>query len=235
MVCLHAAAALETIRLSEQLRASEEFAARGRMHAELAHEIGKPLGALEVMANRLAVEAETAPGLRERAAAIARVSGQLRDIVRGVLGAGRSADRVEVNDLIERACLEIANVHGAGMVCVLPIPALPALDRRADRVLRALTNLIDNAIRASPPGEPVEIGARATGDGVEIEVVDRGCGIAPADLERVFDAFVSMREGGNGLGLTISRQIVEQLGGTLVLESAPGEGTRARLRLPAAA
>jgi signal transduction histidine kinase len=233
MVGLHAAAALENVRLSEQLRVSEEFAARGRMHAELAHEIGKPLGALEVMANRLAAEADASPALRERAATIARISGQLRDIVRGVLGAGRSADRIEVSDLIERACLEITNVHGAGTVCVLPIPPLPALERHADRALRALTNLIDNAIRASPPGEAVEIGARAVDDGIEIEVVDRGCGIAPADLERVFDAFVSLREGGNGLGLTISREIVEQLGGTLVLESASGEGTRARLRLPA--
>jgi signal transduction histidine kinase len=234
MVGMHAAAALENVRLSEQLRASEEFAARGRMHAELAHEIGKPLGALELMANRLAGEAGTSPGLRERAAAIARISGQLREIVRGVLGAGRSTDRIEVSDLIERACLEIANVHGAGAVCVLPIPPLPALNRRADRALRALTNLIDNAIRASPPGETVEILACAAPDGVEIEVVDRGCGIAAGDLERVFDAFVSLREGGNGLGLTISRQIVEQLGGTLVLESTLGEGTRARLRLPAA-
>jgi signal transduction histidine kinase len=235
MVALHAAAALENVRLSEQLRVSEEFAARGRMHAELAHEIGKPLGALEVMANRLATEADASPALRERAATIARISGQLRDIVRGVLGAGRSADRIEVGDLIERACLEIANVHGASAVCVLPIPPLPALERSADRALRALTNLIDNAIRASPPGEAVEIGARAVDGGVEIEVTDRGCGIAPGDLERVFEAFVSLREGGNGLGLTISRQIVEQLGGTLVLDSAPEAGTRARLRLPAAA
>jgi signal transduction histidine kinase len=119
-------------------------------------------------------------------------------------------------------------------MCVLPIPPLPALDRRADRAVRALTNLIDNAIRASAPGEAVEIGARAVADRVEIEVVDRGCGIAPGDLARVFEAFVTMREGGNGLGLTISRQIVEQLGGTLVLESELGQGTRARLTLPTA-
>jgi signal transduction histidine kinase len=234
LVCAHAAAALENARLAEQLRVSEEFATRGRMHAELAHEIGKPLGALEVLAQRLAVETAESPAVRERAASIARISGQLRDIVRGVLDAGRSPDRLEVGDLIERACLEIANVHGAGAVCVLPIPPLPALQRRADRAVRALTNLIDNAIRASPPGEAVEIGARAAPGAVDIEVVDRGCGIAPVDLERVFDAFVSLRAGGNGLGLTISRQIVEQLGGTLVLESAPGQGTRARLRLPAA-
>jgi signal transduction histidine kinase len=234
LVSIHAAAALENVKLAEQLRASEEFAVRGRMHAELAHEIGKPLGALEVLAQRLAAETGSSPGPHQRAASIARLAGQLRDIVRGVLEAGRSVDRVEVSDLIERASLECANVHGAGAVCVLPIPPLPTLDRRADRVVRALSNLIDNAIRASAPGEAVEIGARAVADAVEIEVVDRGCGIAPGDIERVFEAFVSMREGGNGLGLTISRQIVEQLGGTLVLESALGEGTRARLTLPTA-
>ena len=172
--------------------------------------------------------------MRERAATIARISGQLRDIVRGVLDAGRSADRVEVGDLIERARLEIANVHGDGAVCVRPLPALPSLERRADRVVRALTNLIDNAIRASAPGGAVEISARPVDGGVELEVADRGVGIAPADLARVFDPFVSFSAGGNGLGLTISRQIVEQLGGTLVLESAPGQGTRAKLRLPVA-
>jgi signal transduction histidine kinase len=234
LVSLHAAAALENVKLAEQLRVSEEFAARGRMHAELAHEIGKPLGALEILAQRLAAETDSAPALHQRAASIARLAGQLRDIVRGVLDAGRSMDRVEVSDLIERACLECASVHGGGAMCVLPIPPLPALDRRADRAVRALTNLIDNAIRASAPGEAVEIGARAVADRVEIEVVDRGCGIAPGDLARVFEAFVTMREGGNGLGLTISRQIVEQLGGTLVLESVLGQGTRARLTLPTA-
>jgi signal transduction histidine kinase len=69
---------------------------------------------------------------------------------------------------------------------------------------------------------------------VEIEVADRGAGLAPEDVGRVFDAFVSLRPGGNGLGLTISRQIVEQLGGSLVLDSVIGQGTVARIRLPAA-
>jgi signal transduction histidine kinase len=233
-VCVHTAAALENARLTEQLRVSEEFAIRGRMHAELAHEIGKPLGALELLAHKLSAEASAPSGVRERATAIARISGQLRDIVRGVLGAGRGLDRIEVTHLIERACREIASVHGEGVVVVRPLPELPSLDRRADRALRALTNLLDNAIRASGAGDTVEIGARACESGVEIEVIDHGAGIAAEDLARVFDAFVTLRPGGSGLGLSISRQIVEQLGGTLVLESAPGHGTVARLRLPAA-
>jgi len=232
MVGVHAAAALENARLTEQLRVSEEFAARGRMHAELAHEIGKPLGALEHLAQKLSADPTASGGVRERATAITRISGQLRDIVRGVLGAGRSQDRIEVRDLIDRACVEVASVHGESAIIVRPLPPLPALDQLADRVVRALTNLLDNAVRASTAGEVVEVGAHATESAVEIEVVDHGTGIAREDLERVFNAFVSLRPGGNGLGLTISRQVVEQLGGTLTLESAPREGTVARIRLP---
>lgn len=235
VVGVHTAAALENARLTEQLRVAEQFAIRGRMHAELAHEIGKPLGALERLAGKLASDPNASPSIHERASAIARISGQLRDIVRGVLEAGRSIDRIEVPDLLERACAEVASVHGEGRVLIRPAPALPALDRHADRVVRALTNLIDNALRASRPEDTVEVRVREAEGSIEIEVVDRGCGIAPEDTERVFDAFVSLRPGGNGLGLTISRQIVEQMGGTLELESSQGNGTIARMRLPAGA
>jgi signal transduction histidine kinase len=233
MVGVHAAAALENARLAEQLRVSEEFAIRGRMHAELAHELGKPLGVLERLAHKLSSDQDAASSVQERASAIVRLSGQLRDIVRGILDGGRVGDRVEVMELIERACAEIANVHGQGVVTVRPPASTVPLDRHADRVVRALTNLIDNAIRASRPGEAVEVRSRSIDGEVEIEVVDRGAGLAPEDAERVFDAFVSLRPGGNGLGLTISRQIVEQLGGSLVLDSELGRGTVARIRLPA--
>jgi nitrogen-specific signal transduction histidine kinase len=235
VVGVHTAAALENARLTEQLRVAEQFAIRGRMHAELAHEIGKPLGALERLAQKLSSDPNAEASVHERASAIARISGQLRDIVRGVLDAGRSIDRIEVPDLLERACAEVATVHGDGRVLVRPAPALPALDRHAERVVRALTNLIDNALRASQPGETVEVRVRDAEGCVVIEVVDRGCGLAPEDTERVFDAFVSLRADGNGLGLTISRQIVEQVGGTLELESVLGKGTIARMRLPAGA
>ena len=233
LIGVHTAAALENARLAEQLRESEQFAIRGRMHAELAHEIGKPLGALERLANKLASDPEASGQVHERASSIARISGQLRAIVRGVLDGG-SGEQLEVTDLIERACLEIASVHGAGAVTVRPLPQLPPLDRGAERAVRALTNLIDNAIRANAPGEAVEIRVRSLGTALEIEVADRGAGIAPDDLARVFDAFVSLRPGGHGLGLTISRQIVEQLGGAIALESELGRGTVARLRLPVA-
>jgi signal transduction histidine kinase len=69
---------------------------------------------------------------------------------------------------------------------------------------------------------------------VEVAVTDAGTGIAPEDLERVFEPFFTSKVGGTGLGLAISREIVVEHGGTLVCESAPGNGATFRLTLPAA-
>ena len=104
----------------------------------------------------------------------------------------------------------------------------------AEKVQRVLFNLIQNAIRHTPADGSVTVRARNAGGGVEIEVADEGEGIAPADGERVFDAFYrgdeSRSEDGAGLGLAISRAIVEAHGGRIWLEDAP-PGTRVRFTL----
>jgi two-component system, OmpR family, sensor histidine kinase MprB len=102
------------------------------------------------------------------------------------------------------------------------------------RVERAVGNLIDNAVKYSPPGEPVEIGLR----GEQLTVRDHGPGISAEDLPHVFDRFYRGAEArgrpGSGLGLAIVRQVVGQQGGTVTAEHAPGGGTLMRLRLPGA-
>ncbi len=103
---------------------------------------------------------------------------------------------------------------------------------------RALLNLVDNAVRYTPSGGKVEISAGPADGWVEISVQDSGPGIAPADVERVFDPFVRLeaaRAGeteGTGLGLAIARSIVTAHGGTLTVESTPGAGSRFTIRLP---
>jgi two-component system, OmpR family, sensor histidine kinase MprB len=102
------------------------------------------------------------------------------------------------------------------------------------RLERAVSNLIDNAVKYSPPGEPVEIRLH----GEQLVVRDHGPGISAEDLPHVFDRFYrgaeARRRPGSGLGLAIVRQVVGQQGGSVTAEHAPGGGTLMRLRLPGA-
>jgi signal transduction histidine kinase len=108
------------------------------------------------------------------------------------------------------------------------------------RIAQILNNLLHNAVRHTPAGGVVMLGARPIrgGSEVEISVQDTGVGIAPDDLPRIFDRFYqgeSVREtGGTGLGLSIVKQLVEIQGGTVSAASTLGEGTRISFRLPAA-
>ena len=102
------------------------------------------------------------------------------------------------------------------------------------RLERAVGNLVDNAVKYSPPGEPVEVRLRAG----ELSVRDHGPGISAEDLPHIFDRFYRGAEArgrpGSGLGLAIVRQLAIQQGGSVTAEPAPGGGTLMRLRLPGA-
>ena len=103
-------------------------------------------------------------------------------------------------------------------------------------VIQVLVNLIGNAVRHSPPGTAVTVSFRNSGGSARVHVADEGPGIAPEHQKRIFEPYETAAPAGegSGLGLAIARRLARAMGGDIELESAPGEGSRFTLVLPAA-
>ena len=115
----------------------------------------------------------------------------------------------------------------------LQLPACDAaVQADADLLLDLLCNLVGNAVKASEPGQPVEVQAAEGGDTVTLTVADHGCGIPQSEISRVTEPFYMVdksrarKQGGSGLGLALCKRIAEVHGSDLHIESTPGEGTR---------
>jgi signal transduction histidine kinase len=140
-------------------------------------------------------------------------------------------------DLTEevRTAVEAFSTDSAELLEV-ELPETPVtVNGDADRIQQVLSNLIDNARKSSPPGSPVKVVLEDLGGTARITVEDRGSGIDTDQLERIFDKFVRGRAGtvtGTGLGLYISRRIIDAHEGRIWAESTPGEATRFVVELP---
>jgi signal transduction histidine kinase len=113
---------------------------------------------------------------------------------------------------------------------------VPMVPGHVDALGRALTNVLLNAVEASPPGAPLAVSVRrATHERrtmVEVAVRDTGCGIPPSRLAGIWEPYVTHKAGGTGLGLAIVRQTLLAHDGAVAAESTPGAGTTIRLFLP---
>jgi signal transduction histidine kinase len=135
------------------------------------------------------------------------------------------------------AILPLANTRG---VLLEPATIVAVPNVRADRVRlrQILYNLISNAVKFTNRGGMVRIRALCDGDRVSIAVSDTGIGIAPADLSRLYRTFEQLtlpsgdRPGGTGLGLALTKRLVEMHGGTIDVESRLGSGTTFTVRIP---
>lgn len=129
--------------------------------------------------------------------------------------------------------------HAGVRLAVAVDMAPPVIRGDADRLTQALVNLLSNAIKFAPRDSTVTVSVRATPGGIVISVEDQGHGISADDLPRLFQKFQQLdsagtrRSGGTGLGLVITKSIVEQHGGQISVESTPGRGTTFTLTLPA--
>ena len=157
--------------------------------------------------------------------------------------AGPEVGRAPVD--LEPLVLEVFEVGArlgrtAGVAVRVDATTPTAVAGDAAALRRALLNLVENAVKYTPPGGKVEIALGRTDGMAEVTVADTGIGIEPDDLERIFEPFRRLDAarardtGGAGLGLAIARSIVIAHGGLVTVESRPGSGSRFTVRLPAA-
>ena len=147
-----------------------------------------------------------------------------------------SVGRVNFADM----CREVVEGLGAEAERMrISIPAtIPILYTDRDLLSRVVSNLLDNALKYSPDATPCELGAIADGDSIMFWVRDYGIGIPPGELSRVFDRFYQVDSSttrvfrGTGLGLALVKDLLEQLGGHVALESEPGRGSTFTVTLP---
>lgn len=251
-----AALALANGRLYDDLRASlrreelqrdalihaEKLAAMGTLSAGVSHEIRNPLtvimGNLELaLSGRIRNEGET----REMLEAAARAADAIHGIVQGLVDFSRkrptSPEALDVNDLIERTLVAFRSTltRKYGVAVTLDLQAdLPRATGDRGGLMQVLMNLVLNAVQAMDGGGSLTLRSRPGEGGVEIEVLDTGPGIAPERLGDLFKPFVTGKPDGTGLGLWISREIVERCGGSLRAANRPEGGARLLVTLPVA-
>jgi two-component system sensor histidine kinase HydH len=182
--------------------------------------------------------------VRDAAADIDGEVARLNRIVNEVLDFARPIRFERAAADLNALCRESAAAAQAAPGAVVQLdlePSLPLVITDAERLRLALVNLIVNARHAveaesasSTAGSPprVFLSTRLAGDRVAVVVADTGAGINTADLPHVFDPYFTTKRGGTGLGLPIAKNIIEGLGGTIAVASAPGRGTEIRLELP---
>ena len=244
-----ALAAALAVRLAMEERSHRQIEeARRRMVASVSHDLRTPLASLRLLVE--AIDDGVATGetrerylgeMRIHVEALTALIDDLFELSR--IEAGEiswTMHQVELRGLIDDTVAAMrapAEARGVALAAELPSQEVLA-QANAEKVQRVLFNLIQNAIRHTPADGSVTVRARNAGGDIEIEVADDGEGIAPADGERVFEAFYrgdeSRSEGGAGLGLAISRAIVEAHGGRIWLDEG-SPGTRVHFTLQSAA
>ena len=241
---------LERATLAEEAQQAQVQVATERLRSSLlsavSHDLRTPLTAIAGAASGL-LEEDTpldTPTRRELCQTISEEAYRLNRLVNNLLDMTRlEAGAVQVHkewqpleEVVGAALTRLeAQLHDRPLTTHLPAGLLLV---PLDSVLieQVLLNLLDNAIKYTPPGSPIALAAWATEDAVTVEVADRGPGLPPGEEQRIFDKFYRVQRtampSGTGLGLTICRGMVEAHGGHMWAENRPSGGTVVRFTLP---
>jgi signal transduction histidine kinase len=229
------------VELQEDVRKKERQAMFGRIAVGLVHDLSHPIqniGNSCKLIVRIFDDAEYRETFKRTVerelGTLTRVLDDLRNVARPM-----PLDRFPVD--VNRSVADVVeSMRSAADEAVLSLefkfaPEALIVDGDVFAMGRVYRNLITNAIQATQPGGRVSVSTRRAGEQVEVVVADTGSGIPPERLGAIFDDFVTTKKRGLGLGLAISKRIVEQLGGTISVTSELGKGTTFTMRFPLAA
>ena len=210
---------------------------------ELVHEIRNPLNSinlnLQILEEDLSAENPRSPSdLQKR---VRRIRGEVERLERILADFRRYAnlppltfETCDLAMLIEEVLdFNEPEAQRQNVQVNRKIQELPPILIDQSQFKQALLNLIINGVQAMEEGGTLTVRAKPLNGGVQIDVEDTGQGIEPEQLDKIFDLFISTKEAGTGVGLTIVKQIIEGHGGQVNVESNPGQGTKFSILLPA--
>jgi len=231
--------------MAEKLRANR--AGSTQLLRDISHELRSPLARMRValglarqppadlsrQLDRLEREIERLDALISQVLKLARLHGTDALLTR---------DTFDLDEAIEEVVRD-ANFEGAAKNCTVDLHGSASASVNGNRELlrSAVENVLRNAVRYSPPGEPVDVSVARADSGVVVLVRDRGPGVPTADLERIFEPFYRVAEsrdrdtGGEGIGLAITSQVMKAHGGSAAAANRQGGGFEVRLSLPGSA
>jgi len=230
-------------RFQAEAAQRERLSSLGRLSTVIAHEIRNPLMIIKATLSTLRRQDLTLEERREAVADIAEETTRLNRIVTEVLDFAKPITFEFVESSINDICLSSAAAAWAGdfdgQVALEFDSSLPRVTTDPERLRAALVNILTNARHAVHAAHleetraSVVVRTRGNGNGhVVISIRDRGIGIAVEDMAHIFDPYFTTRRAGTGLGLPISKNIIEGLGGTLAVDSELGVGTEILIDLP---
>ena len=244
------AASVEIEELEAEVEAAGAIGAANQLRAALlsavSHDLRTPISAIKASVTSLLQEDVdwTPEAQQEFLDTIDEETDRLNALVGNLLDMSRlQSDALQINavpvglEQVVPAALQSLGVDEDSLELDVP-ETLPRVLADPGLLERALANVIQNAIRFSPPEAPARVTAGAVDGIVDVRIVDRGPGVPAADRERLFIAFQRLGDSGHGegvgLGLAVARGFVEAMGGDIEVENTPGGGLTVILRLPAA-
>ncbi len=230
--------------MRKRLEQSERLSSLGQLAAGVAHEIRNPLNAISMASQRL--QREYQPCEEDRSQEFGRLTGAIRDeirrlnvIIEDFLTFSRSR-RLELREYsLTEVVQKLARLMGEeararGIVLTLrhePDALMVPMD--VDKLQQALINIVKNAIESSDGPGSIDIAMeKPSGDRAVVRISDTGSGLAPGEVEKIFDPDYTTQEKGLGLGLPIAYEIIRGHGGTIRVQSAVGKGTTFEITLP---